>query len=141
MRPGVRNTGAPNRETEPAARPGTKKPAIGLFPSARKIFSAPNVKWITLGDGESGDGVATGWREPISISGQGKAAWASYSAGGLVFLHIKSADAPCPAADPELAGQARPAESFGIRRIFVNGAHIGVRNDKPPGYLVRQMAA
>jgi hypothetical protein len=26
-----------------------------------------------------------GWREPISISGQGKAAWASYSAGGLVF--------------------------------------------------------
>jgi len=29
---------------------------------------------------------STGWREPISISGQGKVAQASYSAGGLVFL-------------------------------------------------------
>jgi len=28
----------------------------------------------------------TGRREPISMSGQGKAAQASYSAGGLVFL-------------------------------------------------------
>jgi hypothetical protein len=33
--------------------------------------------------------------KPISISGQGKAAWASYSAGGLVFW-------------AELIGQRRP---------------------------------
>jgi hypothetical protein len=100
------------------------------------------VKWITLGGRDSGDGAATGWREPISISGQGKAAWASYSAGGLVFLGGPNpADVPRPAADPHLAGQPRRAGSFGIHRVFVNGAHIGMRNDKPPGYLVRQMAA
>jgi hypothetical protein len=57
-----------------------------LFRPAGKNISASNVKWITLGGVDSGDYAATGWREPISISGQGKAAWASYSAGGLVFL-------------------------------------------------------
>jgi hypothetical protein len=121
-------------EKRPKTRPWV------LFPPARKNFSAPNVKWITLGDGDSGNYAATGWREPISISGQGKAAWASYSAGGLVFLPIKPADAPAPAADPEPASPGRPG-SFGIRGVFVNGAHIGMRNHKPPGHLVRQMAA
>jgi hypothetical protein len=44
------------------------------------------VKYITFGRAGLGNDADTGWRKPISISGQGKTAQASYSAGGLVFL-------------------------------------------------------
>jgi hypothetical protein len=44
------------------------------------------VKYITFSRAGPGNDADTGWRKPISISGQGKTAQASYSAGGLVFL-------------------------------------------------------
>jgi hypothetical protein len=49
-------------------------------------FFVPFVKWITFARRQTGHDVRTGWREPILISGQGKAAQALYSAGGLVCL-------------------------------------------------------
>jgi hypothetical protein len=53
--------------------------------AARRYFRRI-VNWITQGRTGTRHDIRTGWREPILISGQGKAAPASYSAGGLVFL-------------------------------------------------------
>jgi hypothetical protein len=49
------------------------------------------VNWITYVRTNPGSSAVTGWREPISISGQGKAALALYSAGGLVFFRDPTA--------------------------------------------------
>jgi hypothetical protein len=43
------------------------------------------VNWITQVEVEFLHDAGTGWREPILISGQGKAVPASYCADGLVF--------------------------------------------------------
>ena len=48
------------------------------------------MNWITVVCRDLGHHAVTGWREPISISGQGKAAGAIYYAGGLVFLPPKA---------------------------------------------------
>jgi hypothetical protein len=58
----------------------------------RRNFFGLTVKWITSVRTNPGSSAVTGWREPISISGQGKAAWALYSAGGLVFFGLDSSD-------------------------------------------------
>jgi hypothetical protein len=58
------------------------------------------VKYITFGRAGPGNDADTGWRKPISISGQGKAAQASYSAGGLVFHAINKATAASVAPSP-----------------------------------------
>jgi hypothetical protein len=48
------------------------------------------VNWITQAEVEFLHDAGTGWREPILISGQGKAVPASYCADGLVFLVLSS---------------------------------------------------
>jgi hypothetical protein len=52
---------------------------------AGRNFFAPYVNWITYIRTNTGLYALTGWREPISISGQGKAAQVSYYTGGLVY--------------------------------------------------------
>jgi hypothetical protein len=44
------------------------------------------VNWFTSSGKNPGNDARTGWHQPISISGQGKADQASYYAGGLVYL-------------------------------------------------------
>jgi hypothetical protein len=59
----------------------------GFF-EARDIFCIVN--WITQVEVEILHDAGTGWREPILISGQGKAVPASYCADGLVFFVLSS---------------------------------------------------
>jgi hypothetical protein len=63
-----------------------KRPAEKAAFHGFAVIFPPIVKWITFARTGPGNDALTGWRKPISISGQGKAAWASYSAGGLVFF-------------------------------------------------------
>ena len=44
------------------------------------------MNWFTPSSKNPGNDPRTGWQQPISISGQGKADQASYYAGGLVYL-------------------------------------------------------
>jgi hypothetical protein len=48
-------------------------------------FFAPIVNWITSPGKNPDEDAVTGWRQPISISGQGKAAQVLYCTGGLVY--------------------------------------------------------
>lgn len=50
------------------------------------------MNWITQVGVETRHDTDTGWREPILISGQGKAVQASYCADGLVFFGALPAD-------------------------------------------------
>jgi hypothetical protein len=70
------------------------------FPNGLPHTFFPTVNQITFGHAGSCHDADTGWRKPISISGQGKAASASYSAGGLVFC-------------AESIGQQRPSTPLG----------------------------
>jgi len=61
----------------------------------RKVFDARDifgriVNRITQVEVETRHDTGTGWREPILISGQGKAVQALYCADGLVFLVLRA---------------------------------------------------
>jgi hypothetical protein len=54
-------------------------------PRTGRNFFGPIVKWITFARAWPGHTALTGWREPISISGAGKAAW-RYTAPTALFF-------------------------------------------------------